>query len=646
MPKSKNHPIQFPRALLVLSMLHCSVSLFAQAIAPDAATLAKYDTNKNGRLDPNEVEAMNAAEAKAAKIPITHAATPSASESETVQLSPFEVKEANNGYFATNTMSGTRLSSKLEDIAASISVVTKQQMADFAMLDINDIFAYEAGTEGTGNYTAYEIDRSGQVSDQIMDNPQGANRVRGMTAANISLSGFATSGRTPVDPINIDAVEISRGPNSNIFGIGEGSGTVNLVAASANLNRAFTSAQLRFDDLGGWRTSLDLNRPVIRNKLSLRLSGVYQHDAFMRKPSGYDTRRFNAMLRAQPFRLTTVRASFQSVRSAGTRANAIPPKDGVSYWIRNGSPTWDPTTSTVTVRGVSTVMGATNPVGLVPHDVVDPILYVDRNGIGLWEIGRMPAAGVTNGPNNTGGVNRMVTTVPDPVQTGRPLFSTLPAVSSRDIYDYRNVNLSAPNFSSDRVDISTVEVEQTLLESEKNKIAFQFAWQREDADRKSRNIVGSTSPGGGASYNLFIDPNSRLLDGRVNPYYLRPYIGVAEPVNYETPYVRDSYRGQLAYIFDLTKASTKWIQWLGRHQFLGYYEERKTKNYAYRFRDAMISDNPIYAPAGTPKGNQSTTGSFGPSPIATRGYYHYYVGDNQGYNVDNGPAKIAAGNYP
>ena len=46
-----------------------------------------------------------------------------------------------------------RLNSKLEDLASSISVVTKQQMQDFAMLDLNDVFLYEAGTEGTGTYT-------------------------------------------------------------------------------------------------------------------------------------------------------------------------------------------------------------------------------------------------------------------------------------------------------------------------------------------------------------------------------------------------------------------------------------------------------------------------------------------------------------
>ena len=66
------------------------------------------------------------------------------------QLSPFEVVENNNGYYAANTMSGTRVNSKIEDLGASITVVTKEQMADFAMLGIHDLFAYEANTEGMG----------------------------------------------------------------------------------------------------------------------------------------------------------------------------------------------------------------------------------------------------------------------------------------------------------------------------------------------------------------------------------------------------------------------------------------------------------------------------------------------------------------
>ena len=54
------------------------------------------------------------------------------------------------------------------------------------------------------------------------------NRIRGLTSANIAYSGFETSRRVPLDPISADAVEISRGPNANIFGLGNAGGTVEI----------------------------------------------------------------------------------------------------------------------------------------------------------------------------------------------------------------------------------------------------------------------------------------------------------------------------------------------------------------------------------------------------------------------------------
>ena len=614
-------------------------SLSAQP-APAPATpaqLAKYDLNRNGRLDAEELASLQADQAKAAAIPVSGA--PAAGQDQTVQLSPFEVREANTGYYAANTMSGTRLNTRIEDLASSISVVTKQQMADFAMLDINDVFNYESNTEGTGNYTAFEVDRNGMVTDQIQDNPQGANRIRGIGAANIAVDNFATSGRVPLDPIDIDAVEISRGPNSNIFGLGEGSGTVNLVSSTANFNRESATASARIDDLGGWRTSLDVNRPIIRGKLGVRVSGVYQNDAYPQKPSGFETRRFNVMLRAQPFKRTSIRASYQSYRGAGNRATAVTPRDGVSWWRDVGSPTWDPITNTVKVGGVSTVMpGTTNPATLGGKNFNQPMMIID-GGIKLWTISRMPVATATNGPNNVGGEMRLLESQPEPIRTGRPLYSTVPGINDRSLFDWEEINLAAPNSIKDTVETSTVTIEQTVVDSQQHKLAFQFAWQREDADRINRNIIGQASATG-ASYYLRMDVNERLLDGRANPNFLRPYIGAGEPVTEERPYNRDSYRGQGVYVLDMT-GSNGWKRWLGRHQLLGYYEERLSKSYRYRFRDVMISDNPIYAPAGQPKGNQSGTAA----PLATRGYYHFYVGDNQGSNIDHAPSGYDYGNY-
>ncbi|MEO6244309.1 MAG: TonB-dependent receptor plug domain-containing protein, partial [Opitutaceae bacterium] len=637
-------PVVPPAVVLLLAAL-TSLPAFAQtkdaALSP--AALAKYDLNKNGRLDPDEESAMLAAEARSAKVPVQSTAPDTGTAP--VQLSPFEVREATTGYLATNTMSGTRLNTNIDDLASSISVVTKQQMADFAMLDINDIFAYEAGAEGAGTYTPFEIDRNGRVADSVMSDRESANRLRGVGAANISRSGFATSGRVPIDPIDIDAVEISRGPNSSIFGLGEGSGTVNMVAASANLKRATSTTQLRFDDTGGWRTSFDLSRPIIPGKLAARVSAVYQHDEANQKPSSYNTRRLNAMVRAQPFKNTTLRASFQSYLADGTRATAMTPRDGVSDWRALGRPTWDPITQTVTRNGVSTTMtGTNNPAGLANMNRAGPILFVDNGGIQLWTISRLPAANATNGPSNIGGVNRLLESIPEPVRDGRPLFSIVRGVSDPSIYDYAHINLSGPNYQREEVATSTVEFEQYLFNTGRNTAAFQFAWQREDADRLRRTTVGSTNPVG-TSGLIYVDANSRLLDGRLNPFFLKPYVGVAEPVWSTTPYERDTYRAQLAYVLDLTKEKSKWLQLLGRQQFLGYYEERKSKNHVYRFRDVMISDHPVYAPAGQPKGSQGAANGFAVSQQATRPYFHYYVGDANGQNVDYAPSQAEAGNY-
>ena len=60
-------------------------------------------------------------------VPAVSSTSAKETEEKVVVLSPFEVNATGDkGYLATSAMSGTRLNSKIEDIAASLSVVTKQ----------------------------------------------------------------------------------------------------------------------------------------------------------------------------------------------------------------------------------------------------------------------------------------------------------------------------------------------------------------------------------------------------------------------------------------------------------------------------------------------------------------------------------------
>lgn len=644
-------PIVAPRLLLLtLAWAGLAVApVFAQSVAgtaaADAKSLAKYDKNQNGRLDPDELAAMQADEAQAARAAVASAAAPKSDE--VVEMSPFQVSSAaDKGYFASNTLSGTRLNAKIEDLGASISVVTKQQMQDFAMLDINDVFLYEANTEGTATFTDFTIDRNGAVTDNVSGNPNNANRIRGITSANQARGNFATSGRVPLDPINIDAVEISRGPNSSIFGLGNASGTVNVIPARANLQRASSTVEFRADDHGSYRTSLDLSRPLLRDRLAVRGSAVFQQDEFVRRPSVARSKRYNGMITYQPARNTTIRGAVEYYENFARRPNFVLPRDGITYWEQVGRPTWDPSTSTVTRNGVKTVVPYNSnqgtETGLLGPGLESagsslyarPSVFVDPDGtISLWIVGRQSGFDTTGlaTPNAQSGNARLVESQPEPKAS--PLAATIPSLSSKAYYDWSHINTAATNWAQNRVRTYTLELDQFFLRTPRHVLAAQLGWNREEADNYSRNFIGQ---GSDSPMVVYIDVNERLTDGRVNPYFGRPYINALEPSATRNPFFRDIFRGQLAYQLNLSREPT-WRRWLGDHAFSGYGEYKNTISRSLRFRDAVLDDHAWLQP-GANRGNGAA---------AARGYYRYYLGDTKGDNIDYAPPawNSAAGTY-
>lgn len=552
---------------------------------------------------------------------------------ETIVLSPFVLEESNKGYYATNTMSGTRMNTSLEDLGASISVVTKQQMEDFALLDVNDIFLYEANTEGIGNFTDFTVDRNGNVIDNAQGNPNSANRIRGIAAANLAFGNFETSGRVPVDPINIQAVEISRGPNANIFGLGRASGTVNMVPSRADVRRSTNQLSLRVDDLGGNRVALDINRPFVKGQLGFRLGLVRQEDHFHRKPSVSRTKRINPMITWQPSRTTTLRVSMEDYENFSRRPNYMTPRDTIGYWIANGKPSWDPYTWTAKLGGKTyavvpynsntTTENTALPPGIESGGsglYARPSLFVDNANVRYWTVNRQSGVN-TSGmptPDSATGNIRFMESSNDLLKSRPALFPASLGLTDQSIYDWESINLVATNFSEDKVRTYRVELDQQIFRTALHSMHFNGGWFREDANKYSRNFLGQE-----AALLLYVDVNERYLDGSPNPYFGRPYLGASEPSTYRTPLLRDTYRAQLAYDLNLTTKSG-WMKHLGRHTVLGYGEYKSALAATLRYRDAILS-NHAWIPAGSARANSVT---------AARGYYRYYVGDANGHNVD------------
>jgi hypothetical protein len=635
---------------------------WAQGVAPDPATLAKYDKNRDGRLDAAELAAKQAEDDRSAKAAVPGA--PAAAPEEVVEMSPFEVVGDKRGYFAANTMSGTRINAKIEDLASSITVITKEQMADFAMLDINDVFAYEASTEGSGNYTDFSFNQSFQPNDNLSSNPNTANRVRGLMSANVAYSGFETSRRTPLDPINADAIEISRGPNSSLFGLGNASGTANTVGSSANLTRNRSQVQARFDTFGrvtgegGFRESVDINRVLLRDKLAVRISQVMQRTEFDLQPSGVKQERYIGMVKYRPFKTTTLSASHQFFHQYGSRPNTVTPRDAVTQWLAAGSPTWDPRTNTAYVAGSPVDnQGRPRPQlgGGVPringYQVFNSafqttgrgtsLMYIDQGGVSYWTAPRGTTTGdallTTTASNNQTGFNYMFLN-PQTLRATQLLWSSDGTVSDKSIYDWSRINAAAMNNFNERSGTTHVNLEHIFLDTRRQVLAAQLGWFREDAPIHRRDFPTGSA---GSTY-LYVDVNRVRLDGSVNPFFLRPYIGMTEVAATETPLLNDTYRAQVAYKLDLTQEKT-WLRWLGRYQVSGFGEYKHNASRSFYYQLAMLDNHPWLA-ANQPRANSSllagdTLPQDAPSPTGSRSYRLYYVGDNQGSNFDYAPYR-------
>lgn len=571
---------------------------------------------------------------------------------EVVQLSPFQVAgDADRGYQALNTLSGTRLNSKLEDLGASISVVTKQQFQDMALLDINDVFRYEASTEGTDNFTSFNRNRTGGLNDQVQSEPQAANRIRGVGAAgqstvgaNTSWGNFATNNKIPFDPYNIDAVEISRGPNSNLFGLGAASGTVNIVPTQANVNRASANATLRFDDWGGHRESLNINQPLLPGKLAARVATVRESKGFTRKPAGERIDREYATLTARPFKNTTIRASAERYHDFNRRPNSITPRDTTAEWRAAGGPTWDPTMQIATLGNGTKTAVITNdallPAGLIGNFngfYVHPMMYTDNNAVQFFSVQRSNnpiTSGLPSNPLTTANSNiRYLQSGTDLMKrqavvgsTGLPLY-IFPSTGDKSIYDWSRFNAVAPNHGTDQAKTFSAEIEQIVVNTPTHLLAARLGAFQQKFFRENYAMIDNLET------VLYVDVNEKLLDGRPNPYFKRPYIQATSPGI--TTFAQNSAILSADLAYQLTPGKLpRLLSWIGQQRFGGHVEQKLED--LTRFNSSeRISDNHVWLP---------TSGRLSGQNIGKR----YYVGDNQGQNMDYGPAAQISieGNYP
>lgn len=176
-----------------------------------------------------------------------------------VKLSEFQVNtSADRGYRAGNSVSATRIDTPIKDLPFAISAFTSQFMADIGARDLFDVVQYapsvtSAGREFNAGNSVYAI-RGFEQSPQH--------------------NGFVGEGY--IDTVSVERVEVVKGPSSVLYGQVAPGGTVNYITKRPK-GRSATVVSAQAGTHNFWRTSVDVNQPLVGQSLLFRFNGAFEN---------------------------------------------------------------------------------------------------------------------------------------------------------------------------------------------------------------------------------------------------------------------------------------------------------------------------------------------------------------------------------
>lgn len=264
--------------------------------------------------------------------PAAKPATPATEE--TLVLSPFTVDATTDvGYAATSTLGGTRLKSELRDVASQIDVMTAEFLDDIGALTLDEALRYSMNTETSEeNFTPGTDPNTNSVFSSAY-----GSRTRGLSRSNNTHDFFETN--VPIDTYNTGKrFTLVSGSNAILFGAGFAGGT-NDVSFDRPSPRRFTgNTTLRLDSNGSVRASVNLNQPIIRQVLALRVAGLKTDEEDYREGVGSKTERLYGSILFQPVRRFSVRGWYEEFDQRQRNAANTLVGDRVSPWLANGRP--------------------------------------------------------------------------------------------------------------------------------------------------------------------------------------------------------------------------------------------------------------------------------------------------------------------
>jgi len=501
-------------------------------------------------------------------------ASPASPKDETVlELSPFvTTAAADRGYAATSSLAGTRIRTDLRDIANAISVVTSDFMKDVNATDSASLLVYAANTETAGsggNYSGGSL--NGTFIDQVgpARAPQNNSRVRGLASADLTRDYFPTT--MVFDSYNTERVEISRGPNATLFGLGSPGGIINNQLVRPTLKNK-NRVEFGLGSFGAQRAVADFDRVLIPGVFGLRVALLDENAKFQQNYTHEKDRRVFASLHLSPFKDGTLRASFERGNIDANRPRTNSPRDTLTKWFQTPFNKVTHSPGTVDFNQIN------RDIVRAPGEwfAQPAVIYPSNNASApsqlqlAWYtlVGRPvsatnAAAFQANMVSITTGSQYYpsATAAAQGIKFGS--FFMDPEVGDTSIFDWRNQLLDGPNKREwEDFHVGNVSYDQHWKHA-LGTVGFEAALNREKHTRNYYDLFAA-----GRGYAINIDINTTLPWGAPNPNFGRPFMA-SNGTRSTTGENRSSDRLTAFLELDFAR-QTERLQWLGRHNFTGF----------------------------------------------------------------------------
>ncbi|MCF3649161.1 TonB-dependent receptor plug domain-containing protein [Synoicihabitans lomoniglobus] len=522
-------------------------------------------------------------------------------DEETIVLSPFIIESANesDGYRANSTLAGTRVRTDLQDVASSISVITKEFLQDIGATDTQSLLQYTTNTEvgglrgnfsGAGGGLQYN-------EDSNLLRPHQNTRVRGLDSADNTRDYFLTE--IPWDSYNVDRVDMQRGPNSILFGVGSPAGIINTSVNTATyINKASIGNEI--DSYGSLRFSGDFNYVLIPDQLAVRVSALSDETKYMQEQAFNKDERLFGAVRWEPELFgddarTLIRANYETGRIRANRPRTLPPVDAITPWFLTGTDAYGNPGLNQFIYDQRQVNPGAAPFSDAQGDYpaawtnngaigrqfwLDVVGYYGNTGDSSPTALRQPGGSVRNGIGTDGAIDGSIAGLPNARAVGIASYSSYALVSGMPGGSYyADRSLTDPtifNFYDDLIDgdnkyehsdwtAANFSFSQTFFN---DRVGFEYSQDYQRYSDEQRVFIGNSD-----TYKIAIDMIAVFYDGTQNPNVGRPYVANSdEQANHYFESNRDSSRltayGELR-ASDFFDDESRLAKILGNHTITG-----------------------------------------------------------------------------